>query len=54
MRYCWFAGLGLRSLTEKIDKDSDLIQYINSYHGRSGKLQKNDIQYKEYSMVCIG
>ncbi|SAL95699.1 hypothetical protein [Absidia glauca] len=43
-------GLGLRSLTEKIDKESDLIQYINSYHGRSGKLQKNDIQYKEYSM----
>ncbi|KAI8333049.1 Rho GTPase activation protein [Chlamydoabsidia padenii] len=28
-------GLGLRSLTEKIDKDSDLIQYINSYNGRS-------------------
>ncbi|ORZ22484.1 Rho GTPase activation protein [Absidia repens] len=43
-------GLGLRSLTEKIDKDSDLIQYINSYHGRSGRLQKNEIQYKEYSM----
>jgi hypothetical protein len=28
-----------------------MVQYINSYHGRSGKLQKNDIQYKEYSMV---
>ncbi|KAI9030019.1 Rho GTPase activation protein [Phycomyces nitens] len=44
------SGLGLRSLTEKIDKDGDLNNYIKSYSGRGVKVQKNEIPYKEYSM----
>ncbi|CAO3610425.1 unnamed protein product [Cunninghamella echinulata] len=44
-------GLGLRSLTEKIDKDTDLVQYISSYNGRSSKVQKHDAPYKEYNMT---
>ncbi|KAI8368301.1 Rho GTPase activation protein [Radiomyces spectabilis] len=43
-------GLGLRSLTEKIDKDADLNDYIKSYSSRSTKVQKSEIPYKEYSM----
>lgn len=43
-------GLGLRSLTEKIDKDSDLEDYIKQYGGRASRTQKSEIPYKEYSM----
>ncbi|CAO3690239.1 unnamed protein product [Umbelopsis ramanniana] len=43
-------GLGLRSLTEKIDKDSDLEDYIKQYGGRTSRTQKSEIPYKEYSM----
>ncbi|KAH8553440.1 Rho GTPase activation protein [Umbelopsis sp. PMI_123] len=43
-------GLGLRSLTEKIDKDADLEGYIKQYGGRASRTQKTDIPYKEYSM----
>lgn len=43
-------GLGLRSLTEKIDKDADLEEYIKTYGGRAGRTQKNEIPYKEYNM----
>ncbi|KAG2186724.1 hypothetical protein INT44_002950 [Umbelopsis vinacea] len=43
-------GLGLRSLTEKIDKDSDLEEYIKQYGGRTSRTQKSEIPYKEYSM----
>lgn len=47
-------GLGLRSLTEKIDKDADMADFIKSYSSRSsGRAYKTDIPYKEYSMVCI-
>ncbi|KAI8073315.1 Rho GTPase activation protein, partial [Gongronella butleri] len=50
-------GLGLRSLTEKIDKDADIALYINTYHGRTGnsgapKGGKNDSPYKDYNMVA--
>ncbi|KAG0174888.1 hypothetical protein DFQ30_002154 [Apophysomyces sp. BC1015] len=43
-------GLGLRSLTEKINKDTDLNEFINVYSGRAGRVQKSDIPYKEYGM----
>ncbi|CDH56716.1 gtpase activating protein [Lichtheimia corymbifera JMRC:FSU:9682] len=44
-------GLGLRSLTEKIDKDADMADFIKSYSSRSsGRAYKTDIPYKEYSM----
>ncbi|KAI9319011.1 Rho GTPase activation protein [Dichotomocladium elegans] len=44
-------GLGLRSLTEKIDKDADMIDFIKSYSSRGNvRTYKNDIPYKEYSM----
>ncbi|CAM0137943.1 unnamed protein product [Umbelopsis sp. WA50703] len=43
-------GLGLRSLTEKIDKDADLEEYVKTYGGRAGRTQKNEIPYKEYNM----
>ncbi|KAI9255239.1 Rho GTPase activation protein [Phascolomyces articulosus] len=45
-------GLGLRSLTEKIDKDADLADFIKSYssRGNSRTYNKSDIPYKEYSM----
>lgn len=45
-----FSGLGLRSLTEKIDKDADLEEYVKTYGGRAGRTQKNEIPYKEYNM----
>ncbi|KAI7862863.1 Rho GTPase activation protein [Spinellus fusiger] len=45
-------GLGLRSLTEKMDREADLNNYIKAYSGRGSKVQKNEIPYKEYSM-CL-
>ncbi|ORX50194.1 RhoGAP-domain-containing protein [Hesseltinella vesiculosa] len=46
-------GLGLRSLTEKIDKDADFTLFINSYHGRNGKTSKSDSPYKDYNLVTV-
>lgn len=44
-------GLGLRSLTEKIDKDGDMIDFIKSYSTRSTtRTHKQEIPFKEYSM----
>ncbi|ORY95254.1 Rho GTPase activation protein [Syncephalastrum racemosum] len=44
-------GLGLRSLTEKIDKDSDMVDFIKSYSTRSNtRTHKQEIPFKEYSM----
>lgn len=37
-------------MTEKIDKDADLEEYIKTYGGRAGRTQKNEIPYKEYNM----
>ncbi|KAI9489451.1 Rho GTPase activation protein [Zychaea mexicana] len=44
-------GLGLRSLTEKIDKDADMTDFIKSYSSRgNGRAYKSEIPFKEYSM----
>ncbi|KAI8371647.1 Rho GTPase activation protein [Radiomyces spectabilis] len=43
-------GLGLRSLTEKIDIDGDLAAFVDNFRNRAGTAQKNDIPYKEYVM----
>ncbi|KAG0169217.1 hypothetical protein DFQ30_003852 [Apophysomyces sp. BC1015] len=43
-------GLGIRSLTEKINMESDTNEFIRSYSDRVGRVQKNEIPYKEYSM----
>ncbi|ORZ25900.1 Rho GTPase activation protein [Absidia repens] len=49
------SGLGLRSLTEKIDKDLDLMEFIKSCDGQRHMasvkvIQRGDIPYKEYMM----
>ena len=45
-------GLGLRSLTEKIDKDADIIEFLKSYSNRGNtRSYKSEIPFKEYSMV---
>ncbi|KAF7724834.1 hypothetical protein EC973_000719 [Apophysomyces ossiformis] len=43
-------GLGIRSLTEKINMEADTSEFIRSYSDRVGRVQKNEIPYKEYSM----
>ncbi|KAF7732372.1 hypothetical protein EC973_005268 [Apophysomyces ossiformis] len=43
-------GFGLRSLTEKIDKEADLHEFVSLYSGRAGRVQRSEIPYKEYGM----
>ncbi|KAI7899699.1 Rho GTPase activation protein [Cokeromyces recurvatus] len=43
-------GKGLRSLTEKIDFATDIVQVVNDFSNRTYTIKKSDIPYKEYSM----
>lgn len=38
-------------MTEKINMEADTGEFIRSYSDRVGRVQKNEIPYKEYSMV---
>ncbi|GAN08229.1 rhoGAP-domain-containing protein [Mucor ambiguus] len=43
-------GQGLRSLTEKIDYQTDISDVVKEYIGKAHKVKKEDIPYKEYPM----
>lgn len=44
-------GKGLRSLTEKINYNSDLVGTVKQFSEKAHKVKKQDIPYKEYPMV---
>lgn len=43
-------GQGLRSLTEKIDYQTDVSEVVKEYTAKANKVKKEDIPYKEYPM----
>jgi hypothetical protein len=48
-------GTGLRSLTEKIDYQTDTASMVKDFSGRARSIKKADIPFKEFPMVksCI-
>ncbi|KAI8646362.1 Rho GTPase activation protein [Parasitella parasitica] len=43
-------GQGLRSLTEKIDYQTDIAELVEEFSGKANSAKKEDIPYKEYPM----
>lgn len=46
-------GKGLRSLINKIDKDSDWIEFVRLCSDRSGRIQKNDYLSQDHNSVSV-
>lgn len=47
-------GTGLRSLTEKIDHQTDTERVVKDFSGRAHSIKKADIPFKEFPMVGLG